>query len=227
MSLNLKNPETEQLVRELVARTGDSVTGAVTESVRERLARLDAADAESAEQRLRQLEELSTDAAARCPLDAPLRIDRPRGPAVRRVGVAAVVVDSSALIAILRDEAGANRPRTILVGAGLRKISAGTVLEVCIVVDANRDPVLSGRLDDLVILADIELVPVSAEHVWIARQAYRNFGKGSGHAAGLDFGDCFAYALARQEREPLLFVGDDFTHTDIAAARCRTKAGAA
>lgn len=129
-----------------------------------------------------------------------------------------MIVDSSAVIAILRDEAGADRLRTILMGPGPRKISAGTMLEVSIVVDANRDPVLSGRLDDLVILADIELVPVSAEHIRIARQAYRNFGKGSGHAAGLNFGDCFAYALARHEREPLLFVGDDFTHTDVTAA---------
>lgn len=98
------------------------------------------------------------------------------------------------------------------------RISAGTLLEVSIVADANGDPILSGRLDDLVALARIETVPVSAEHVRIARAAYRDFGKGSGHPAGLNFGDCFAYALARAEHEPLLFVGDDFAHTDVAAA---------
>lgn len=83
--------------------------------------------------------------------------------------------------------------------------------------DANGDPILSGRLDDLIALARIETVPVSAEHVRIARAAYQHFGKGSGHRAGLNLGDCFAYALARATREPLLFVGDDFTHTDVTA----------
>jgi ribonuclease VapC len=65
---------------------------------------------------------------------------------------------------------------------------------------------------------EIEIVPFTAEHAAIARQAYRDFGKGSGHPAKLNFGDCMAYALARSERQPLLFVGNDFSHTDIEAA---------
>ncbi|HET8930140.1 MAG TPA: type II toxin-antitoxin system VapC family toxin [Acidimicrobiales bacterium] len=129
-----------------------------------------------------------------------------------------MIIDSSALIAILRDEPAADRLRTALASRERKRISTGTLLEVSIVVDANGDPVLSGRLDDLLATARIEPVPVSANHVRIAREAYRNFGIGSGHPAGLNFGDCFAYALARAEREPLLFVGDDFTHTDLSAA---------
>lgn len=129
-----------------------------------------------------------------------------------------MIVDSSALIAILRDEPDAPRLRTALLRDEAKRISAGTLLESQIVVDANHDPVLSSRLDDLIASAGIEVVAVTAAHVHIARDAYRDYGKGSGHPAGLNFGDCFAYALARSEREPLLFVGGDFAHTDLTAA---------
>ena len=94
-------------------------------------------------------------------------------------------------------------------------MSAGTYLETGIVVDLNGDPVLSRRLDDLLRLADVSVEPVTKEQAEIARQAYRDFGKGTGHPAGLNFGDCFAYSLARTTREPLLYKGDDFTQTDI------------
>jgi ribonuclease VapC len=86
------------------------------------------------------------------------------------------------------------------------------------VVDANRNPLLSRRLDDLIARTGIVFEPVTREQAEIARAAYRDFGKGSGHAAGLNFGDCFAYALAKAKREPLLFKGDDFSKTDVAAA---------
>ena len=70
----------------------------------------------------------------------------------------------------------------------------------------------------MIVRTEIIVEPVTREQAEIARAAYRDFGKGSGHAAGLNFGDCFAYALAKAMREPLLFKGDDFSHTDVAVA---------
>jgi ribonuclease VapC len=70
----------------------------------------------------------------------------------------------------------------------------------------------------LVVQTEIEVEPVTREQAEIARAAYRDFGKGSGHPAGLNFGDCFAYALAKSMGEPLLFKGDDFSRTDVAIA---------
>lgn len=97
-------------------------------------------------------------------------------------------------------------------------MSAGTYLEAGIVVDGSRDPVLGRRLDELIETARIDVVPVTEAQVKIARAAYRDFGKGNGHPAKLDFGDCFSYALAHDAGEPLLFKGDDFSHTDIVQA---------
>jgi ribonuclease VapC len=129
-----------------------------------------------------------------------------------------VIVDTSAIVAILRREPDADRYMDALGGAAAPRMSAGTYLETAIVVDANRDPVLSGRLDDLLSAVSMSVEPVSRQHADLAREAYRNFGKGSGHAAGLNFGDCFTYALARATGEPLLFKGDDFSHTNVASA---------
>jgi ribonuclease VapC len=89
-------------------------------------------------------------------------------------------------------------------------------VEAAVVVDSNRNPVLSRRFDDL--LRDLEMViePVSLNQAHLAREAYRDFGKGR-HRAGLNFGDCFAYALAKDKGEALLFKGKDFRHTDVEA----------
>jgi ribonuclease VapC len=129
-----------------------------------------------------------------------------------------MIIDTSALIAILRKEPDADRYVEALAAAAECRMSAATFLETAIVVDANRDPVLSRRLDAL--LAEVEVVvePVTRSQAEIARQAYRDFGKGSGHPAALNFGDCFSYALARTSSEPLLFKGDDFTRTDVTPA---------
>ncbi len=128
-----------------------------------------------------------------------------------------MIVDTSAIIAILRGDADADRFADALAGATAPRVSAGTYVETAVVVDANRDPVLSGRLDELLAVTRITVDPVTQRHAEIARQAYRDFGKGSGHPAGLNFGDCFAYALARQAGEPLLYKGEDFSHTDVAS----------
>ncbi len=118
----------------------------------------------------------------------------------------------------LRDEPDADRYIEALAGADPPRMSAGTNLETCIVVDANGDPVLGGRLDDLIATARLKVEAVAPRHAEVARRAYRDFGRGSGHPAGLNFGDCFAYALARDNGEPLLYKGADFAHTDSTPA---------
>jgi ribonuclease VapC len=129
-----------------------------------------------------------------------------------------LIVDTSAIVAILRGEPDADRYVEALGRATEPVVSAGTYLETAIVIDANRDPVLSGRLDDLLAVAGITVEPVTERHAEMARQAFRDFGRGSGHPAGLNFGDCFAYALARASGQPLLFKGDDFSRTDVTSA---------
>jgi ribonuclease VapC len=86
------------------------------------------------------------------------------------------------------------------------------------VLDKHKDAVLSAKLDGLIELAKMVIGPVTVEQAKIARQAYRDYGKGSGHPANLNFGDCFSYALARDKREPILYKGDDFVHTDLRSA---------
>ena len=129
-----------------------------------------------------------------------------------------MIIDSSALIAILRDEPEARSFAEAIGTAALRRISATTYVEVGAVIDAGRDPVASRLFDELLQTAGVVVEPVTVEQARIAREAYRDFGKGSGHRAGLNFGDCFAYALAKVTGEPLLFKGDDFVHTDVACA---------
>ena len=92
-------------------------------------------------------------------------------------------------------------------------MSAANYLRAAVVVGANRNPLLSRRLDDLIVQRAIGAV--TREQTEMAR-AYRDFGKGSGHPAGLSFGDCFAYALDKSMGSPLLFKGDDFSRTDVA-----------
>ena len=129
-----------------------------------------------------------------------------------------MIIDTSALVAILRAEEDAREMAHAIERAESRRISAASYLEAAVVIDGSRDPVASRRFDELVSAADLIVEPVTHEQARIARDAYRDFGKGSGHKAGLNFGDCFAYALAKATGESLLFKGDDFGHTDIAPA---------
>jgi ribonuclease VapC len=126
-----------------------------------------------------------------------------------------MIIDSSALLAILRNEPEAERCARAIEKAAKRRISAANFLETAIIIDASRDPVASRRFDDLLHAAAVAIEPVTQAQAEVARAAYRDFGKGSGHPAQLNFGDCFAYALAKSTREPLLFKGNDFGHTDI------------
>ena len=129
-----------------------------------------------------------------------------------------MIVDTSALVAIIADEPDVLVFASCLVDAEVARMSAATYLEVAIVIDARRNPRLSRRMDEFIRDAAAVIEPVTEAQARIAREAYRDYGKGSGHAAGLNFGDCFAYALARDKMEPLLYKGDDFSRTDIRPA---------
>ena len=130
-----------------------------------------------------------------------------------------MIVDTSAVIAVLKEESDAPRfLRVLTMSAEPKRMSAANYLEAAIVVDANRNPLLSRRLDELIVQTEITAEPVTLEQANIARAAYRDFGRGSSYPAQLDFGDCFTHALAKSMREPLLFKGDDFAHTDVAIA---------
>ncbi|MFZ2081802.1 MAG: type II toxin-antitoxin system VapC family toxin [Xanthobacteraceae bacterium] len=98
------------------------------------------------------------------------------------------------------------------------RVSAVNFVEAAAVVDGSRDPIASRRFDDLFREAQVLIEPVTEIQARLARDAYRDFGKGSGHSAQLNFGDCFAYALAKTIGEPLLFIGADFGNTDIMSA---------
>jgi len=126
-----------------------------------------------------------------------------------------MIIDTSALIAILRAEEDAKSYARAIADASIRRISAVNFVETAVVIDASHDPIASRRFDDFVKTARIAVESVTESQARIARDAYRDFGKGSGHPAQLNFGDCFAYALAKTLNEPLLFKGEDFTHTDI------------
>lgn len=127
-----------------------------------------------------------------------------------------MIVDSSALMAILQAEPEAEAVLKVA-AAGPCRMSAATWVEVSIVADA-RSAAHGERLDELIGVLEIEIVPVSARQAEVARLAYRRYGRGSASSARLNYGDCFAYALSVTAGEPLLFVGSDFTETDIAPA---------
>lgn len=129
-----------------------------------------------------------------------------------------MIIDSSALIAILRDEPDAETYANAIESASARLISAANFLEAAVIIDGSGDPIASRRFDELLSAAEIVIEPVTEAQARIAREAYRDFGEGSGHPAKLNFGDCFAYALAKERRETLLFKGADFSLTDVAPA---------
>ncbi len=129
-----------------------------------------------------------------------------------------MIIDASALIAILRDEPEARTFAKAIAGTNMRRVSAVNYVEAAAVIDASRNPVASRRFDDLFREADLIIEQVTEAQARIAREAYRDFGKGSGHPANLNFGDCFAYALAKTTGEPILFKGDDFSRTDLSPA---------
>jgi ribonuclease VapC len=129
-----------------------------------------------------------------------------------------MIVDTSAIVAILRDEPDADLFANAIAEARIRRVSAVTFVEAAAVIDGSRDPVASRRFDEFFREGDFTIEAVTIEQARIARDAYNDFGKGSGHAARLNFGDCFSYALSKALDEPLLFKGQDFSKTDLASA---------
>ena len=125
-----------------------------------------------------------------------------------------MVIDSSAIVAILLNEADAADIAQAIESNSQRLLSAANLLEASIVIASRKGEAGGRELDLLIYRAAIEIVAVDQEQAELARIAWRRFGKGR-HPAGLNYGDCFAYALARTRQLPLLFQGDDFSRTDI------------
>ena len=129
-----------------------------------------------------------------------------------------MILETSAIVAMIYKEPIAEACVDAILRAGVVRLSTASLLEAAIVIDSNRDPILSRRLDEALDEFGMLLESVTPEQARIAREAYRDFGKGSSHPAQLNLGDCFAYALAKATGEPLLFVGNDFGHTDVQSA---------
>src|SRR5215471_3609192 len=125
-----------------------------------------------------------------------------------------MVIDTSAIIAVLLNEANAVRIIEAIETSSPRLLSAANLLEASIVIDSRKGEAGGRELDLLMYRADIEIVPVDQDQAETARIAWRRFGKGR-HPAALNYGDCFAYALAKSRRLPLLYLGSDFSQTDI------------
>jgi len=126
-----------------------------------------------------------------------------------------VIIDTSAITAVMLREPEATELLRLMSGAPVRQMSAASYVELAAVIDGRRDPVLSGTVDPVLRMLQIEVVPFTWAQARLARLAYQQFGRGSGHPARLNMGDCFSYALARDLGEPLLFKGRDFALTDI------------
>lgn len=128
-----------------------------------------------------------------------------------------MILDSSAIVAVLRAEPEAPAFAKAIEATQSRHISAVSYVEAAVVIGSGKDAVASRRFDEFFRASGITIETVTAKQAQIARYAYRDFGKGR-HKAGLNFGDCFAYALAKEMDEPLLCKGNDFRHTDVEVA---------
>ena len=126
-----------------------------------------------------------------------------------------MIVDTSAIVAILNQEPEAEAFIAKLAADPDPQISAATAVELYAVTDQRGDPGQARRVDQLLETLSIRQIPFDAEQAQLARAAYRDYGKGSGHPAKLNLGDCFSYALAAHTGLPLLCKGDDFPHTDL------------
>jgi ribonuclease VapC len=126
-----------------------------------------------------------------------------------------VIIDTSVIIAMLKREPEAAAFAKLIEEAPVARISAGSYVELAVVIDRSGDAVSSSALDPFLGESGIKIEPMTASQARIARTAHQRFGRGSGHPARLNMGDCFSYALARDLGEPLLFKGNDFALTDI------------
>ena len=128
-----------------------------------------------------------------------------------------MVIDASAIVAIAFDKEEASAFELQIVEDPVKLISAASLLEAAMVIEAKLGEAGARELDLWLRKAEVQIVPVEADHVEEARRAWRRFGKGR-HPAKLNFGDCFSYALSKLSLEPLLFKGNDFSKTDVVPA---------
>jgi ribonuclease VapC len=128
-----------------------------------------------------------------------------------------MVIDTSAIVSVLLEEPEAEQFLDAIAGAESCLISAVSYMETAMVIIRHFGESTERELDLMLLDAEVEVVPVSVRHAQLAIAAFRNYGKGR-HPAGLNFGDCFSYALAKSTGEPLLFKGLDFTKTDVVSA---------
>ena len=134
-----------------------------------------------------------------------------------------MIVDSSAVVAIIMDESDADALSDCLLAASGARMAAPTYVEVSIVCD-QRPTLVAADLDEVLEAHAVSVAAFTPEQAQVARTAYQRYGRGSGHPASLNFGDCFSYAMAIVANEPLLFTGDDFTHTDVRNALAEAEA---
>jgi ribonuclease VapC len=128
-----------------------------------------------------------------------------------------MIVDSSALLAVILNEADEARYLAAMIDAPVLRMSAATWVEAAVVVDRHKNRGAAIRFDEVTDELRIQIVPVTADVAYRARSAHINFGRGN-HSARLNYGDCFSYAVAKITREPLLFKGNDFSQTDVEPA---------
>jgi ribonuclease VapC len=128
-----------------------------------------------------------------------------------------MIVDCSALLAVILNEDDEPRFAEAMIDAPVLRMSAANWVEAAIVVASHKNPAAADRFEDLVGALRLEIVPVTVEDAYRTRAAHHDYGRGR-HRARLNYGDCFAYALAKRTREPLLFKGNDFSQTDIEPA---------
>lgn len=129
-----------------------------------------------------------------------------------------MIVDTSAIVAIALDEPGAEPLKEALARSAVSRISAPGYVELCAVLQRRERPEIGRLVDRLLEAYGIEIAPFDAHQAHLAAQAYRDYGRGSGHRAQLNLGDSYSYALASATGEPLLYQGDDFSRTDIGSA---------
>ena len=226
MALNLKHPQILHAIDELARLTGQSKSESVASAIEARLVSL-LDDNEAATTTVGtpqdRLSALIGDSATRFARgfgsSQPRAIRRPHRRVVRRRRPPSMIVDTSAVITILRGEPRAGQLAEALLGAGGAQISAANYVEAGAVVDRIGDPVLSRRLYEFLSRLHMELAPAAGAQLRAARAAYADFGKGNGNPAVLDFGDCLTYGLAKATGQPLVDVGHDFVQTDLHSAR--------
>ncbi len=220
MALSIKSAEVDRLARQLAAETGESLTEALLIALRERLGRQVARRGPSLGARLSRIQ---SDAAALPVRDSrtprPDHRLRPRWSArVTQPASHGLIVDTSAGVAIVLDEPGSAALIAFLEASTTRLMSAASRVELGIVVESRLGPLGGDVALRFVRDAEIETVDVDADSADRALGAWRRYGKGR-HRAGLDYGDCFVYALAERTGFPVLCVGDDFAATDLHVLR--------